>query len=404
MPLNITTGIRPGAVRAIIYGVPGVGKTTLATQIPNGLVLDNEDGSGQIDCARVLTMDYRANEAALKELIADSQGFAAVIIDSADWLEKHLCEWMLKQSGKKSIEDYGYGKGYTILQEHFARFLALTDELINKGVHVIFVAHSKVQRVSPPDQTDGYDRYEMKLSKQVAPLLKEWADLILFANYKVQIVEGGDGRLKAQGGKERVLYTTNSAAWDAKNRFGLVDELPMKWESIAHLFSSSAPRSAVKAATVAAPKATPKAPDPEPVYTATTLASSEQVDALKAAYTTPVGKDLIEATLEADGVIHIDELTAETAARTLLDIADAAAADATDAAMQSDRIPGNAPANVVAWLDGNAAVVDAYLVRVGWITAGQSWRDLSDEQMHSIIDRAPKFAVAAKIPALGGAK
>jgi hypothetical protein len=81
--------------------------------------------------------------------------------------------------------------------------------------------------VSPPDTNDGFDRYELKLHKQVAPLLKEWCDLLLFCNYRVAVVEGEDGRMKGRGGKERFMHAQRSAAWDAKNRYGLPEAMPM---------------------------------------------------------------------------------------------------------------------------------------------------------------------------------
>ena len=151
------------------------------------------------------------------------------------------------------------------------------DALVAKGVHVVFVAHTKVQRTSPPDQTDGYDRYELKLTKQVAPLLKEWADMVLFCNYRIQIVEGTDGRLKAQGGKERVMHAAHSAAWDAKNRFGLPEEMPMQFDQIAHLFAGTAPKPAPAAAKAEEKAATAAAviADPEPE---TTLANAKQIE------------------------------------------------------------------------------------------------------------------------------
>jgi len=43
---------------------------------------------------------------------------------------------------------------------------------------------------------------------------------------------------KATGG-QRVMYTTHHPAWDAKNRHGLPDELPMDYAAIAHIFASS---------------------------------------------------------------------------------------------------------------------------------------------------------------------
>jgi len=352
MSLQIIKGKKAGAVRAIFSGTEGIGKTTLATNIPDSIVVDTEDGSGQIDCARVLALDWRAIEFTTKELITDTQGFKAVIFDSADWLERALIEWMLKQSGKKSIEDYGFGKGYTILQEHFSRFLSLCDELIAKGIHVVFVAHTKTVRVSPPDQTDGYDSYALKLTKQVSPLLKEWSDLYLFANYKIQIVEGNDGKLKALGGKERVIYANRCAAWDAKNRYNLPDEIPMDFKQIAHIFAGAAPRPVVNV--------TPVAPVVAPVA--------------------PVAQEEPEVIAPEDQIPGLEEPPVKPATAC------------------------NLPSNFSKWLDANADAVNAYLVRVKWLVAGQTWRDLSDEKAHNIVDKSDKFARAAGIPAIGGAK
>jgi len=82
-----------------------------------------------------------------------------------------------------------------------------------------------------------FDRYEMKLSKQVAPLLKEWCDALLFANYKTFLVTTENNTKKAQGGK-RVLYTSHHPCWDAKNRFNLPEELDLDFKGIAHLFTN----------------------------------------------------------------------------------------------------------------------------------------------------------------------
>lgn len=240
--LNITRGRRQSAKRAVIYGEEGVGKSTLAAEFPNPLILDTEDGTNQLDVARVAINDWQTLTLALKELAVDANGFNTVVVDSADWAEKLLVEWLLKNSsGKKSIEDFGFGKGYTMVAEHWTRFLASCDVLIGQGINVVFVAHSTVKRTSPPDQTDGFDRYELKLTKQVSPLLREWCDLLLFCSYKTKLVEGGDGRLKATGGKDRVMHAEHSAAYDAKNRFGLPAEMPMQIEHLSPIFDDGAP-------------------------------------------------------------------------------------------------------------------------------------------------------------------
>jgi hypothetical protein len=227
MTLKIVRGVKASPVRAVIYGTEGIGKSTLAAQFPEPVILDTEDGTGRLDCARVICHDSLTLEGAMLDLAGDPQGFKTVVVDSADWAERQILEHLLKKSGKRSIEDFGFGKGYTMLAEACSRILGLADQLLAKGLHVVFVAHSTVKRTSPPDETDGYDRYELKLTRQTAPLFKEWADLLLFCNYKTKLVEGSDGRKKATNGKTRVMYAERAAAWDAKNRYGLPAEMPM---------------------------------------------------------------------------------------------------------------------------------------------------------------------------------
>lgn len=404
MPLQITRGKKAGAIRAVIYGTEGIGKSTLAAQIPDALLIDTEDGTGQIDAARVTALDWRAIEHAVKELTADSEGFRAVVIDTADWLEKALIEHVLRQSGKKSIEDFGYGKGYTILQEHVVRFLGQVDQLVAKGVHVVFVAHAKVTRTSPPDQTDGYDRYELKLTKQVAPLFKEWADLVLFCNYRVQVVEGSDGKLKAQGGRERIMHAVHSAAWDAKNRFGLPDEMPMEFARIAHLFAGQPSRSpaeakaaAVEAAIVADP--TPAVPakaakpaipeqapaEPEALESVPSLATKDQVAELDRLRDVEGSRNAqtIEDYMERLNALDFGELTTEQAAELLAQLKSAWVG-------LGDRLT---------WLEDNSDAATAYLIRVGWLEQGATWRDLEPDRAATCVAKWDKFTAAVLAPA-----
>jgi hypothetical protein len=226
----------------VLYGVEGIGKTTLAAQFPTPLFLDTEDGTKQLEVDRVACQDWPSLRGAVAELAVEKHGYQTIVIDSIDWAERSLVEFVCKQDGKKSIEDYGFGKGYTVVAEHMGRFVEGLDNLHRAGLHVLLVAHAKVQRTSPPDQTDGYDRYELRLSKQVSPIVKEWADALLFANYRMRLIEGSDGKRKAIGGKDRVVYAERAAAYDAKNRYGLGEELPMTIEALAPLFTGTGAR------------------------------------------------------------------------------------------------------------------------------------------------------------------
>lgn len=256
--LKITRGRQPAPARVVIYGVEGVGKSTLAAAFPSPLVLDTEDGSRHLDCARVAIPDWQTLKLAVAELAVDRQGFETIVVDSIDWAERLLVEKVCRDADKKSVEDFGFGKGWVIVAEHLAKFLDALDGLVAAGVNVVLVGHSAVKRTSPPELTDGYDRHELKLSKQGAALVKEWSDALLFATYKASVVEGKDGRTKAIGGRERVIHAERSAAYDAKNRYGLGPTLPMTIEALAPLFGPAQEpvQKAPKAAKAPPPPAT----------------------------------------------------------------------------------------------------------------------------------------------------
>ena len=126
-----------------------------------------------------------------------------------------------------------------------APLLDALEEVLNAGHNVVVLAHAAITKFEQPDAVGNYDRWSMKTSKQVAPLLREWCDMLLFANYKTVVEKAGsspNAKNKASGGR-RVLYTTHHPCWDAKNRFGLPEELPLDYASIAACIpGSSAPK------------------------------------------------------------------------------------------------------------------------------------------------------------------
>mgnify|MGYP002572347346 FL=1 len=132
------------------------------------------------------------------------------------------------------IEDAGYGKGYTYLEEEFGRLLNLLQQVVDAGCNVVLAAHAQMRKFEQPDEFGAYDRWELKLEKKTGALVKEWADMVLFANYETYVVKGNNPmeKNKAQGGR-RVMYTTHHPCWDAKNRHGLRDKLPFDFAEIA---------------------------------------------------------------------------------------------------------------------------------------------------------------------------
>ena len=224
---ELSCGIREVPLKMLVYGVEGIGKSTLAAEMPSPVWIDAEGGTNQLPVARLPRPTSWAM--LLDEVRAVRDGevpCSTLVVDTADAAETLCSRALCAEKAWKSIESLGYGKGYTYLSEAFGRFLDLLSEVVERGRNVCVVAHAYIRKVERPDESGAYDRFELKLTKKVAPMAKEWADMVLFCDYKTYVEKDKNGRYKASGGA-RVIRTTHDPCWDAKNRFVLPDELPM---------------------------------------------------------------------------------------------------------------------------------------------------------------------------------
>lgn len=230
--MEVISGRIEKAKKVVLYGPEGIGKSSLAAQFPAPIFIDTEGSTTE------MTVDRLAKPTSwemLKQQIdwVMTQEYKTLVIDTIDWAEMLCIESTCAAHDKKGIEDFGYGNGYVYTKEEFGRFLNKLQYVIdNAKINIVLVAHSQIIKFEQPDEMGAYDRYQLKLGKktssQTAPLVKEWADMVLFINYKTMSVATDDkGRkFKGQGGV-RTIYSTHSPAWDAKNRHGLPDDFPL---------------------------------------------------------------------------------------------------------------------------------------------------------------------------------
>ena len=249
--LNISRGIVARPQKVVIYGPEGIGKTTLASKMPDPLFIDTEGGSAHLDVRRIHKPEnWEDLISVIKEVAATPDICKSLVLDTADWAEQMAIDHILKKYNQPSIEAFGYGKGYTYIGEEFARLLSALDSVIASGKNVVVTAHAKMRKFEQPDEMGAYDRWEMKLTRQSAPLLKEWCDLLLFCNYETFVVNSENNTAKVQGGK-RVMYTSHHPCWDAKNRHGLPDKLDMDFKYLAPIFDAAPTKAASENSTPA---------------------------------------------------------------------------------------------------------------------------------------------------------
>jgi hypothetical protein len=244
--LKPTRKIQPP--RIILYGPPGVGKSTFASNISGAVFLDVEGGTGnlpvvRIDRDRLETAD--GVTAALNAVLSQDHGFTAVVIDSADFLEKVLQKQVAQEHGVADFGKIGYGKGPVTLVNVWRGITQLLDEIRERrNMAVVLIAHETLKKINDPD-TETYDKQTLAMENKSVEHLEAWCDCIFFAKQEVYTQKDKQQRVRATAG-DRMLYTEDCPAYLAKNRYGLPRELPFSWSAFHEAFA--------KATTFAEPK------------------------------------------------------------------------------------------------------------------------------------------------------
>lgn len=229
----------------LIYGVDGIGKTSLAAEFPAPLYLPTagERAPSDLDMptpGTITTIDDLW--AVIGELMTtDDEGslahdFRTLIIDSMDGLEPLMNAVTCTRIGADSIgsNDKGspaaFGQGDVQADVEWGQFMDACDDLARAGITVVMLAHPEIKRFDSPT-TDPYDRYQVKLRKRAAALIRERSDVVAFMNTRVSIKSKTVGIKKEvthAEGKERQIHLTESAGFVAKNRFSMPDTVPYK--------------------------------------------------------------------------------------------------------------------------------------------------------------------------------
>lgn len=233
---NLVRGRQDQPVRVVLYGVEGIGKSTFAAGAPNPVFIAAEDGTAQLDIPRFpMPDDFKYQDVldAIETLATESHDFQTIAIDTLDWLEPLIWRRVCERDGKQSIEDFGFGRGYVAALDEWRILLAALERLRRaRSMHVVLVAHSSIKAFRNPEGED-FDRYEMKLNAKASALVKEWADLVLFATYETFAVKNErTKRVKGISTGARIMHTVRTAAWDAKSRYPLPEQMALSWADL----------------------------------------------------------------------------------------------------------------------------------------------------------------------------
>lgn len=227
--MEIITGKEKRPWKALLYGVPGIGKSLLANSAPNPIFVNLEDGLKRIDCHKTNVISTWPQLLEALNHIYTKTDYETVVIDTVTALEKIITQKTIAEDKKEraTLADWGYGTGYEVLAANFSLFMQQLAKA-SPEKNILFIGHDKIERYEDPTN-EGYDRYSLQVHKKIAPVLIANLDAVLFAQYEsyVRTTEKSDRTIGVGTGK-RMLHTVERPAFVAKNRYSLPETLEIK--------------------------------------------------------------------------------------------------------------------------------------------------------------------------------
>lgn len=229
--------------RILLYGGEGVGKTTQASKSKNPIFVQTEDGLGNLSVpAFPLCRSYSELTEYLEMLAHKEHDYSTVILDSVDWADMLIQRQVAEDHNVKEVAEISWGKSNKYCATYWEEIKELLTEIQNRGCTIILIGHSSITKIEDPLKGD-HDKHSLKINRISAALIKEWVDIIIYAAYDMTIKKEDKGfgvkKNRAISDGSRIMYFSGTPVFDAKNRYGLPDQLPFDWAEFQKAFKEA---------------------------------------------------------------------------------------------------------------------------------------------------------------------
>ena len=194
----------------LVYGLPKIGKSTLASQFPNTIFLATVPGLNNLEVFQVQIKTWIDLQDAIKELHKGKHNFKTIVIDTIDNAYKLCSEYICKQNDIKHESELGYGKGYALIKQEFEKVITLTA---NMPYGFLLISHSNTKEIET--RTGKKTVIVPTLHYKVLDGVLALMDIILYCDIDYD----------KEGKPTRIMHTKPSDKFTAGDRTG---KLPAK--------------------------------------------------------------------------------------------------------------------------------------------------------------------------------
>lgn len=132
----------------LIYGQPGIGKTTFGVSAPDAVLFDYDGGVQRINGAhQVPTLQptsWEDTNLALQEIQNEMPEVKTIVIDTVGKMLDYMSAYIIKTDPKMAMRDGSLSlKGYGVRKQMFVNFI---KQLALMGKNVVFIAHEREER------------------------------------------------------------------------------------------------------------------------------------------------------------------------------------------------------------------------------------------------------------------
>jgi len=203
----------------LLFGEKKIGKTSLAAQFPDALMLFFEPGGKSLDCFQMTVNNWDSFLEIIGLLKAGNHSFNTVVIDTVDIAYKLCFETTCEQLGINHPQDEkDFGKSWGLIRDEFNRAVV---QLLALDMGCIFISHSEEKELKTRTGLK-YNRIVPSMGNQAAKVLTGLVDCLFYYEFN-----GSDRQLVIEGDELVSAGTRITFAFKDANTKEKLKTIPM---------------------------------------------------------------------------------------------------------------------------------------------------------------------------------